>query len=177
MQSNDKIANVRITQRKQTPQIPTVQPALPAALAAPALATQIALLQLQQPQPAARPPPLPKYASRHSAKSWNFLSARRANLLNTLFNIRKHKLEEIAKANLLLHQKIRDQATHYSGTNAPPPSPPKSKRTSRCKTLDHTERSGEKRKMLAPVPGFKVLAIDDQPRRRIHTLSVDNHEE
>ena len=45
--------------------------------------------------------------------NYAFLEARKESQLNSMFNIRKNRLENITKANRLIHDKINEIESHY----------------------------------------------------------------
>ena len=46
--------------------------------------------------------------------NWAFLEARKESQLNSMFRVRKNRLEDITKANRLIHEKINEMESSYA---------------------------------------------------------------
>lgn len=94
----------------------------------------------------------------HSEKGWSFLEARKESQLNSLFNIRKQRLNHITKANLVIYEKINTQSSHY-GTRFHTRGEEGSR--DRFKTVENSRQDERMRNILGPIGNFLPLTTSN----------------
>lgn len=102
--------------------------------------------------------------------AWSFLEARRENQLNSLFNIRKHKLDEITRANYLIYSKINTQESYYNYNGLEQQENLAHSKNSFTKFHTMNESGQQGRRVLGPIGNFRPLELPTYDTQDVRSL-------